>query len=159
MPDNELSLVERIDLLESRAALNDLVANYCHGMDKHDLDLFLSIWHPDAEFLPGEPFGAFRGTNEIKRATTDLIWTGLPHTRHLTMNFVPQIDGDRAIGRADVSGEATDPSGTTAVISASYEDVFERRDGVWRISERRIIVLSFSGFGEDWRLDPNTANA
>lgn len=159
MTDNDPTLAERIDLLESRAALTDLVANYCHGMDRHDLDLFLSIWHTDAEFLPGEPFGAFHGVEEIKRATTDLIWAGLPNTRHLTMNFVPKIDGDRATGRADVSGEATDPTGTTAVISASYEDVFERRDGVWRISERRIVVHSFSGFDDDWRLDPDAVDA
>ena len=42
------ALVARIDELESRAALRDLVSDYCIGFDTHDWERFISIWHADA---------------------------------------------------------------------------------------------------------------
>lgn len=140
------------DLLLSRFAIQDLVGNYCHGMDKHDLERFMALWHPDARFLPGEPFGNFHGADEIRRAVTELVWPGLPKTRHATINLVVEIDGDRATGLSDVIGSATTPDGITAAVDASYEDSYERRDGVWRFAERRIVVHDFSGLGDDWTL-------
>lgn len=38
----------RVDQLESRWALHGLASNYCHGVDKRDMELFMSIWHDDA---------------------------------------------------------------------------------------------------------------
>jgi len=38
------TLVRRIDELESRAALRDLVTDYCLGFDNRDWDRFIAIW-------------------------------------------------------------------------------------------------------------------
>ena len=39
------------------AALRDrtLMSKYCHGIDKHDEGLFISIWADDGYELPREP--------------------------------------------------------------------------------------------------------
>ncbi len=42
------ALTQRIDELESRAALRDLVTDSCLGFDNHDWDRFISISHTDA---------------------------------------------------------------------------------------------------------------
>ncbi len=55
------ALTQRIDELESRAALRDLVTDYCLGFDTHDWDRFISIWHADAVWEIGPPFGTFTG--------------------------------------------------------------------------------------------------
>src|SRR5688572_32818921 len=49
------ALARRIDELESRAAIRDLVTDYCLGFDAHDWDRFISIWHPDAVWEIGPP--------------------------------------------------------------------------------------------------------
>ncbi|WP_084027735.1 nuclear transport factor 2 family protein [Mycobacterium avium] len=144
--------LDTLNEIRSRLLIQDLVANYCHGMDKHDLDLFMALWHPEAEFLPGEPFGNFYGADEIRRAVTELVWPGLPRTRHWTVNLVVKIDGDQATGLADVIGSATTPDGVMASVDATYEDRYERRDGVWCFVRRRIVVHEFTGLAEDWTL-------
>lgn len=144
--------IDTLEDVRSRLEIQDLVANYCHGMDKHDLERFMALWHPDAEFLPGEPFGNFRGADEIRRAVTELVWPSLPRTRHATVNLVVTLDGERATGLADVIGSATTPDGVTATVDATYEDLYERRDGVWRFAVRRIVVHDFSGLADDWTL-------
>lgn len=104
------ALAARLDLLASRWAIHDLVSNYCHGMDKHDLERFSSVWHEDARFMPGEQFGVFEGRAAIERAAQELIWPGLPTTRHHTVNLVVTFDGDdKATGLSDVSGWRSTP--------------------------------------------------
>ena len=151
MTDAALDLAERIERLESRGAIGDLVANYCHGLDKHELELFASVFHADAAYVAGGAFGSYRGLDEIRRAATDVIWGALPRTAHHTTNLVVAIDGDRATGRSDVAGEADDPDGNTAAFTATYDDVYERRDGVWKIAERHVEIRTFVGLPESVR--------
>ena len=40
-------LLARIDQLESRLAMRDLVTSYCRGFDAVDLEHFMAIWWPD----------------------------------------------------------------------------------------------------------------
>ncbi len=58
------------DINSTQAVLERLVAkegiqqafdNYALGMDLHDLDRFLSAWHPDATFIQDNPKGEFVG--------------------------------------------------------------------------------------------------
>ena len=134
----------RIDLLESRHEIDHLVSDYCHGCDKHDIDRFMSIWHDDASWLIGPPYGNFTGAAEIRHAMVDLIWTALPETHHWTTNHVITFEGpDRAKGVCDVSCDGFTPEGQMLLIAATYWDTFERRNGVWKISERKVDLFYF----------------
>ena len=47
--EDKLAQMERkLDELESRAAIRDLVTDYCQGFDNHNWEQFISIWHEDA---------------------------------------------------------------------------------------------------------------
>lgn len=61
------TLEARIDRIESRAAMQDLVSDYCHGFDKRDWDRFLAIWWEDCVWEIGPPFGALQGTPGLPR--------------------------------------------------------------------------------------------
>jgi ketosteroid isomerase-like protein len=135
----------RIDALESRIAIHHLVSNYCHGCDKHDIDRFMSIWHDDAVWEIGDPYGDFYGAAQIKHAMEDLIWTALPETHHWTTNLVVELESpDRATGVCDVGCDAFTPERQMLLIAATYYDRFERRDGEWRISERKVEIFYFN---------------
>ena len=47
----------RLEQLENRFAMQDLVSDYCLGFDKRDFGRFLAIWWPDARWEIGPPFG------------------------------------------------------------------------------------------------------
>ena len=138
------SLEERIGYVESRYEIDRLVSDYCHGCDKHDIDRFMSIWHSDATWLIGPPYGNFTGAAEIKHALEDLIWTALPETHHWTTNHVIEFQGpDHATGVCDVSCDGFTPEGQMLLIAATYWDTFERRAGEWRIAERKVDLFYF----------------
>lgn len=148
------TMLDRIDVLESRYELRRLASEYCHGVDKHDEPRFMSIWWPDAEWLIGDPWGDFRGEKEVREAI-NLIWGGLPETHHWTTNLVTDVDGDRAVGQSDVWCTATDAADRPLLISATYDDEFERRDGVWKIAVRRVEIHYFVPVQDPWSSDPD----
>ncbi len=138
-------LDERIDQIESRWALHDLVSNYCHGVDKHDIDLFMSIWHHDAGWRIGPPIGDFFGAADIRHALEDVIWPAWRETHHWTTNLTVAFDGpDSAHGVCDVTCDGATPDDVMQLVSATYTDRFERRAGTWAIAERDVVIHYFS---------------
>lgn len=139
------ALLARIDELESRHALRDLVSDYCHGFDKRDFDRFLSIWWEDCVWDIGPPFGVFEGLEGIRRAVYDVLYPFWRETHHLSTNLRLSFTGqDRAEGVCDVDCMGADIEDNFLVVGATYNDCFERRDGVWRIARRQVQMHYFN---------------
>ena len=97
------ALLGRVDELESRAALRDLVSDYCLGFDNHDWDRFISIWHDDAIWEIGPPFGTFIGHEDIREAVVEVLYPVWRETHHLTSNLrLSFSDADHAHGVCNV---------------------------------------------------------
>ena len=139
-------LLQRVDELESRAALRDLLTDYCLGFDNRDWDTFISIWHEDAVWEIGPPFGTFTGHAGIRQAVYDILYPFWRETHHLTTNFrVEFSDADHAHGvcNVDCMG-ASKEDDVVQMINATYTDDFERRDGVWKIALRKVEIHFFN---------------
>jgi hypothetical protein len=128
MSDSKLSRLERAaDTLEIR----EVLARYCRGIDRGDLDLVLSCFHEKAT----EDHGHFKGTvAEFYR----IVITRLAdretsvHVTNLSVEFAGR---DLALSEAyhvDILRER--PIDT--LFSGRYLDRFERRNGEWRIAAR-----------------------
>jgi gamma-hexachlorocyclohexane dehydrochlorinase len=138
-------LTRRIDELESRAALRDLVTDYCQGFDSHDWDRFISIWHEDAVWDIGPPFGVFEGHAGISEAVHEVLYPVWRETHHLTSNLrLTFRDADHARGVCDVDCMGATKDDIVQMISATYTDDFERRDGVWKIARRGVVIHYFN---------------
>jgi ketosteroid isomerase-like protein len=147
MSDSDLieELRRRIDQLESRSALRDLVSDYCHGFDKGDMDRFLAIWWPDCVWDIGPPFGVFEGHAGVRSAVEDVLRPFWRETHHLTTNLrLDFSDSDRATGMCDVDCMGADVEDRFQVVGATYYDTFERRDGVWKIVRRKVQIHYFN---------------
>ena len=139
------SLLLRIDELESRAALRDLVTDYCIGFDTHDWDRFISIWHRDAVWDIGPPFGSFEGHAGIRKAVVDVLYPVWRETHHLTSNLrLTFADADRAHGTCNVDCMGATKDNAVQMISATYTDDFERRNKVWKIARRGVVIHYFN---------------
>jgi gamma-hexachlorocyclohexane dehydrochlorinase len=139
------ALLRRVDELESRAAMRDLVSDYCIGFDRHDWDRFISIWHEDAVWAIGEPFGDFVGHEGIREAVFDVLYPAWRETNHLTTNLrISFSDADHAVGTSDVDCMGANPEGVVQMVGATYTDTFERRDGVWKIARRDVRMHYFN---------------
>jgi len=138
-------LLARVDELESRAAIRDLVSDYCSGFDQHDWERFIAIWHEDAVWAIGEPFGDFVGHDGIHKAVFEVLYPAWRETHHLTTNLTLEFsDPDHALGRCDVDCMGATPDGVVQAVGATYTDSFERRTGVWKIARRDVQMHFFN---------------
>lgn len=138
-------MARRIDELESRAALRDLVTDYCLGFDNHDWARFISIWHEDAVWEIGPPFGTFTRHAGIHKAVHEILYPVWRETHHLTSNLRLNFDDeDHARGVCNVDCMGATKDDVVQMISATYADDFERRGGVWKIAKRRVTIHYFN---------------
>jgi uncharacterized protein (TIGR02246 family) len=140
----------QLRVLEDREAIKEVIANYCHGVDKRDRQLFLGLWAEDAEWLIGDPFGDFKGRDQIADVL-EQIWQALPTSEHFTTNVVIDVLGDEAEALSDVFCTATDSSGRAIMIAATYRDRLVReRDGKWRFKVRRVKIHYWAPITDPW---------
>jgi ketosteroid isomerase-like protein len=148
---SERSLEERVDELESRVALSAIVAGYCEGVDHGNLDLFLSIWHDDASYLIPGGRGDFIGIARI-RESQEVIAKAWASTKHWTTNHTVSFSSpDAATGRSDAFALCEHHDGRVSLVSATYEDEYERRGGEWKLSQR-LVNRWFVSDGQDIKL-------
>jgi uncharacterized protein (TIGR02246 family) len=143
-------VADRIRVLEDREAIKEVIANYCHGVDKRDKNLFLSLWVEDAEWRIGAPFGDFKGRAQIGDVL-EQIWQALPTSEHFTTNVVIDVRGDEAEAMSDVFCTATDSAGRAIMIAATYRDHLVRgSDGRWRFQVRGVKIHYWAPITDPW---------
>ena len=124
-------------------AIKKVHMRYCRGVDRMDLELVRSCYHPDAvddhgEFVGGiDEFIAYARENLPKFLSTN----------HCVCNQLVEVHGDVAFAEHYGIAYHRLPAGEDGVekdwiATIRYIDRFERRDGEWRIAHRRSIVDS-----------------
>jgi gamma-hexachlorocyclohexane dehydrochlorinase len=148
MSDNDeliRSLLARIDELESRSAIRDLVSDYCLGFDNHDWARFVAIWHEDAVWEIGPPFGTFHGHAGIHKAVHEVLYPFWRESHHLATNLrVEFSDADHAHSVCNVDCMGASVENVVQMVGATYSDDFERRNGVWKIGRRKVTIHYFN---------------
>jgi gamma-hexachlorocyclohexane dehydrochlorinase len=148
MSDNDdmvRSLLARIDELESRGAIRDLVSDYCLGFDSHDWQRFIAIWHEDAVWEIGPPFGTFHGHDGIRKAVHEILYPFWRESHHLSTNLrIEFSDPDHAHSVCNVDCMGASVENVVQMVGATYTDDCERRDGVWKIARRKVTIHFFN---------------
>ncbi len=129
----------RLQRLEDRFAIMDLVAEYCAGIDDRDLERFVACYTRDAVLRHDDGVMRLDGRAAIldyyrQRFRDYGLTFHYPHSHAVT------IDGpDNAHGVVTAHAEMGlgDEGWITAV---RYSDKYRREDGRWRFAER---VLAF----------------
>jgi hypothetical protein len=133
---------------------------YCRAIDRGDVELLRSLYHPDAT----ESHGFFEGSgHDFAAFITRTMPVNTTYGVHMVGNAIVDVDEDMAVSECvysayyRVKGEKRNlaaffgPSYATAAEAAGrldveheyvsggrYLDRFERRDDIWRISARAV---------------------
>ena len=94
-------LRRRLDRLESREAIMELLADYASGLDLQDREAMARIWHEDARLDLGEVFGIYQGRDAIL-AMAESFYAKCPSMHHWVATPSIRIEGDsgsKATGR------------------------------------------------------------
>lgn len=136
-----MSTAARIRTLADKQAIYDQMCRYIQAVDRCDLDLLKSVFHHDGSVI----FGIFDGNAhefcdyDIPFIKNNLIWA-----YHRIANIIIEVDGDRATAESYMLGNAAAalPDGTkiNCPDNMRYRDVWEKRDGVWKMLHRDLLM-------------------
>lgn len=122
--------------LADKQAIYEVVLRYCRGVDRLDLELVRSCYHPDGV----DHHTGFSGVRDDYIAWVGQGLRRFSGTQHLVGNHLIELDGDTAFGEAYGNahhwGDPPDDPRLNFTSAFRYVDRYERRDGEWRISER-----------------------
>jgi hypothetical protein len=128
-----------VQALLDKQAITEVLVRYCRGADRGDADLMAAAYHPDATEDHG---GTFSGAADdyMKMIREVLPKAGV--MTHVITNISIDLTGpDRALSecyfltfsRRTTKGETFD-----SLTLARAVDRFEKRNGEWKIAERRL---------------------
>lgn len=148
-PDLLAFLHEQKDRADILACLH----RYTRGVDRHDRELMLSAYWPDA----------FDEHGVAEGIAADFVdwaigWHGEYQTRHqhIITNHVLDLDGDTAHGETYYIFWGENRQGPPTLAFGRYVDRFEKRDGEWRIAHRVCVnelsaALTVPPMPEEWK--------
>lgn len=137
-----MSLCARIQAVADRQAILDQMARYCQAVDRCDLELLKSTFHHDGEVK----FGIFNG-NAWAFCDYDIpfIKDNLVMGWHRFATIDIQLQGEsRAVAESYMLGNAAARLPDGQLINCPdnmrYLDVWEKREGIWRMYSRDLIM-------------------
>ena len=140
----------KIQRLIDKQEITDLVYAYCNASDRHDHDKLRQLYHPDAIDDHG---GFFKGLAMEFIDQLPQIQAPMNILHHNVTNINLALDGDYAEGEIYVLAFhqiSTEEGPIDLMIGGRYFDKYEKRDGIWKYSERAVVA--------DWASvnDPST---
>lgn len=130
---------ELVRELADRAAIADVLARYCRGVDRCDAELIASAFHPDA--VDEHSYTTLSG-NEVGLYLVNRMLTMFTSSMHTLLQSRVVLDGDAADGETYFLAWLVHENGGRTVVdqaSGRYVDRFERRAGEWRIANRIVL--------------------
>ena len=140
--DERLNALQRqLDVLTAKDQIRDVLYRYARGVDRKDVKLLKSCYHPDAI----DAHWSFIGNGQ--EFAEEILKThqmgAVPVYKHFITNILIELDGDRAFCESSYlftqSMQLDDRRRAAMTAEGRYLDVFERRDGEWRIFHRLLV--------------------
>lgn len=150
----------RIERLWAEAEIRRVLLRYARGVDRLDLDLVRSCYHPDAT----DAHGSFEGTVDQYVVWVERVLRRYDATMHFLGSPLIELEPGTPPTRARVETygvahhrAASGPPERNLVTGFRFVDRFEARDGDWRIAGR-VAVTEWSRVDreDDWWPIPDT---
>ena len=145
-------LAARIDRLESIEAIKKLKHLYMHYCDLGYAPAKLGPLFTEDAIWTSKDFGRHAG-----RAAIEAFFGGVSaqivFAAHLAMNFMIDVDGDRATGRWRILMPCTIMDGDKKVsrwLLGDYEEEYVRRNGAWLFKKIDYLMNYNVAFDQPW---------
>jgi uncharacterized protein (TIGR02246 family) len=137
-------LARRIDRLEARAAIGELVSAYAIACDEHDMPRLMSLFTDDATFDSPSKLMVAQGRQAIAELFVALFQIRGPAFHWTHDRFVEFSDADANLATGLVLSHAeTTPNGVVSIAAMRYDDVYRRESGRWLFARRTINFLYY----------------
>lgn len=137
-----MNLNQRLRAVLDQQAIEDQMARYIQAVDRCDIELLKSVFHADGVV----DFGVYAGNAwEFCDQNIPFIKANLEMGWHRFSTVSIELDGDRAKAESYMLGNAAmKMPDSEALVNCPdvmrYLDAWEKRDGVWRLYSRDLIL-------------------
>ena len=135
------SLQRQLDLLVAKDQIRDVLYRYARGVDRKDEALLKSCYHSDGIDAHWSFIG--NGHDFAEEILQPHQMGQVPNFKHFITNILIDVSGDRAFCESSYLFSQTlqldDENVATLTNEGRYLDVFERRQGEWRILWRLLV--------------------
>jgi len=140
-----------IDEISARLEIQDVLFRYCRGVDRGDLEMIRSVYHPDA--IDDHGSTASLGHEFAAKLVERLDEARSIGQRHIT-NVLIELNGGSAKVESYFISFVPDTNPTTgertiSFVNGRYLDRFEKRAEGWKIAHRKVVL--------DWSEQGGTA--
>jgi hypothetical protein len=138
-------LAGRLERLEARLELQELVARYCHAVDDRDITRLADLFTPDCSFK--FPEGVVEGRAEVM----DFLMSRLERyefTLHYPHSVVLDLLSPNGARGVVVQHGEHALQHSCSLAALRYDDVYARVDGGWRFAQRAISITYFLPWGD-----------
>jgi ketosteroid isomerase-like protein len=116
-------------------AIKQLTARYNRAFDSRDVQGYLDTWTEDGFFERSNAGRSYRGHAELD----ELVRTFPVDGRHITSDYIVDVDGDRAHSSCHLIYLDKDTGFSVAMFGVYSDDVVRTADG-WKFASRRLQV-------------------
>lgn len=143
------SILARLDRLESKEAIRELVTAYAVACDQQDMDWLMGLFTEDAEFGSANATMVSQGRSAISDMFVKTFQIRGPsyHWTHDVTVTVDSNNPDAAKGLVYSHAE-TSPDKVHSIAAMRYEDDYRRENGAWRFHKRKISFLYYVPMAE-----------
>jgi hypothetical protein len=130
-------LAAEVRRLSDRLAIIDLYNTYARGIDRSDVDLLKTVYHPDAI----DEHGMFSGLGtDFADFVVPYIKQNYRMMQHHHSTLSVEVDGDAASAECYYLCVQQKPTGELEFSAGRTADRLERRGGRWGLTYRQVIM-------------------
>lgn len=130
---------------KDRHDIHECLMRYARGVDRHDVELMKSAYHPDA--WDDHTVVSLGGSDFCEHIIAD---SRAKHVRHLhnITNHSVELDGNVAHAESYYIYWGENVGADPTLAFGRYIDRFEKRDGRWAIAYRRCVIETSGSYVE-----------
>lgn len=121
-----------------RLAIQEVIAMHCRGVDRASAEILQSCYWPDAEV----DYGGYKGPAHAFCGPLTEAIQRYENTQHIVTNTLMEIEGDQAKVESYVTAHhyLVGSPDMEMTYLGRYLDQMEKRDNVWKIAYRKIVM-------------------
>jgi len=136
------SLEARIQRIDDRMAIEQLLMEYGRAVDNRDFAAFAALFTEDGEWTGAQ--GSYRGPKQIQESMEKIFTAAaadIPKGKnfHLLTNVIIDLQGDHATASSKFIFYKMNGAKPEAEVAGRYEDQLVRLGGVWKFKQRRAL--------------------
>lgn len=129
-----------LDELSSIAEIRNVQERYCRGIDRADPEILRTVYWEDAR----DDHGVFTGDREEYIAwVMPVVRERFTALQHVLGQTYTELHGETAYTETYFVQHSLRPDGVAYASPGRYIDRLERRDGEWRVAERKTMMSFF----------------